>query len=74
MTNIQVSNTIVVKIKDSDFVLTQSEALALYNALGKVLNMRDIISVPPYQPYNPNDIWYRIPPVTCISENTNQKY
>lgn len=50
MTNIQVSNTIIVKIKDSDFVLTQSEALALYNALGKALNMRDYVRdyVPEY--------------------------
>lgn len=71
MNNIQVSQTITVKIKNADFVLTSSEAIALYNALGTALNLHKVVDAPPYQPYYPNPFWYTIPPVTTTCENKN---
>lgn len=70
-TNIKVTQTINVKIKDVDYTLTSVEATALYNALGAALNLHQPFDNPTYPkhpwpnfPYNPYDIWYGIPPVT----------
>ena len=73
-TNIRVTQTINVKIKDVDYTLTTFEANALYNALGTALNLHKPLNNPkypnqpwqpmPYMPYNPHDIWYGIPPVS----------
>jgi hypothetical protein len=71
-TNIKVTQTINVKIKDVDYTLTTFEATGLYNALGTALNLHKPLNNPnqpwqpmPYMPYKfPNDIWYGIPPVS----------
>ena len=78
MNDIEVTQTINVKIKGAEYALTALEATALYNALGCALNMKTTWDNPknpsqpnqpwqpmPYMPYKfPNDIWYGIPPVS----------
>ena len=75
MNDIEVTQTITVKIKGVEYALTALEATALYNALGCALNMKTTWDNPknpnlpwqpmPYMPYKfPNDIWYGIPPVS----------
>jgi len=80
-TNIEVTQTINVKIKGTEYALTALEATALYNALSIVLKLGQTLNNPkhpsqpnqpwqpmPYMPYKfPNDIWYGIPPVSSIS-------
>ena len=74
-TNIEVTQTINVKIRGMEYALTALEATSLYNALGFALNMKPTLDNPknpnqpwqpmPYMPYKfPNDIWYGIPPVS----------
>ena len=82
MNDIEVTQTITVKIKGVEYALTALEATALYNALGCALNMKTTWDNPknpnqpwqpmPYMPYNPHDIWYGIPPVS--SDNVTKSY
>lgn len=79
-TNIKVTQTINVRIKDVDYTLTSVEANALYNALGTALNLHKPLNNPKYpnQPWQPmpykfpHDIWYGIPPVS--SDNLTKSY